>query len=166
MYLKEPCIEDAEKLYAFISEMPLDENGFTNPRYGASFEVLKGRFLPMMRDYALGKNLPDGFVPETFLFLWHEGEIVGEFRIRHYLTEALRNGAGHIGYFIKKEHRGKGFGTSGLSLTLEKARAIIPEDEIYLRVNRDNAPSLRVILKNGGYVHHEDDEKYYLRIKK
>jgi len=166
MYLKEPDLKDAGKLYEFINAMPADENGFTNPRLGLTADEFREKIIPQMLSYSKGENLPEGFVPETFLFLWHEGEIIGEFRIRHHLTEALASGAGHIGYFIKKECRGKGFGTSGLSLTLDKARRIIPEDEIYLRVNRDNAPSLRVILKNGGYIHHEDDEKYYLRIKK
>ncbi|MCR5115479.1 MAG: GNAT family N-acetyltransferase, partial [Bacteroidales bacterium] len=47
--------------------------------------------------------------------------IVGQFRIRHYLNEALRTGAGHIGYFIAKEFRGKGYATEGLRQTLEVA---------------------------------------------
>ncbi len=41
----------------------------------------------------------------------------------------------------------------------------MPEDEIYLRVNRDNPASLKVMLKNGGSIHHEDENKYYVRIK-
>ncbi len=49
---------------------------------------------------------------------------------------------------------------------LQFARTIIPEDEIYLRVNKDNPASLKVMLHNGGYVEHEDDSKYYVRIKK
>jgi predicted acetyltransferase len=75
-------------------------------------------------------------------------------------------GAGHIGYFIKKEFRGRGYGKEGLRLTLQIARTIVPEDEIYLRVNRDNPASLKVMLANGGYIEHEDELKYYVRIKK
>ncbi len=41
----------------------------------------------------------------------------------------------------------------------------IPEDEVYLRVNKDNIASLKVILHNGGYVKSEDALKYYVRIK-
>lgn len=51
-------------------------------------------------------------------------------------------------------------------MTLEIARNVIPEDEIYLRVNKDNPASLHVMLKNGGYIDHEDESKYYVRIKK
>ena len=65
-----------------------------------------------------------------------------------------------------KKYRGRGYATEGLRLTLEKARQIIPEDEIYLRTDRTNYASLRVMQKNGGQIHHEDDIKYYVRIMK
>lgn len=87
------------------------------------------------------------------------------FKFRHYLNEALVNGAGHIGYGIKKECRGKGYATEGLRLALEKAREIVPEDEIYLSVHKDNPASLKVQLKNGAYIHHEDEEEFFTRIK-
>lgn len=64
-----------------------------------------------MLAYSKGEQLPEGFVPETFFFLWQDEEIVGQFRIRHFLCESLREGAGHIGYFIGKKYRGKGYGT-------------------------------------------------------
>ena len=157
---------DIEKEYLFVREMPVDENGLTNQWHGISREEFEQKALKEMLDYQKGLNLPEGFVPETYLFLWEDDTIVGQFRIRHYLCESLRTGAGHIGYFIKKEYRGKGYGTEGLRLTLEVARTIIPEDEIYLRVNKDNPASLKVMLRNGGYIKAEDANKYYVRIKK
>ena len=166
LYIKEANYEDIEKEYLFVRDMPVDENGFTNQWHGVSREDFERIALPSMLDFQKGENLPEGYVPETFLFLWNDGEIVGQFRIRHYLCESLRVGAGHIGYFIKKEFRGKGYGTEGLRLTLQVARDIIPEDEIYLRVNKDNPASLKVMLKNGGYIKAEDEDKYYVRIKK
>ena len=105
-------------------------------------------------------------MPESFFYLWKEDEIVGEFRIRHFLCDSLREGAGHIGYFIGKEHRGHGYATEGLRMTLELARKIVPEEEIYLRVNKDNPASLKVMLKNGGRIDHEDETKYYVRVGK
>lgn len=166
LYIKEANYEDIEKEYLFVRDMPVDENGFTNQWHGVSREDFERIALPSMLDFQKGENLPEGYVPETFLFLWNDGEIVGQFRIRHYLCESLRTGAGHIGYFIKKEFRGKGYGTEGLRLTLQVARDIIPEDEFYLRVNKDNPASLKVMLKNGGYIKAEDENKYYVRIKK
>ena len=119
-----------------------------------------------MLDYSEGKNLPEGYVPDTTLFLWNDDEIVGQFRIRHYLCESLIEGAGHIGYFIAKDFRGKGYATEGLRLCLLEAAKIVPEDESYLRVNKSNTASLRVMLNNGGYIHHDDENKFYVRIKK
>lgn len=166
LYLKEANYADLEKEYLFVRDMPIDENGFTNEWHGVSLEVFKEEALKQMIDFSQGVNLPEGFVPETFLFLWNDREIVGQFRIRHYLCDSLRDGAGHIGYFIGKEYRRKGYGTEGLRLTLQKAGKIIPEEEIYLRVDKYNTPSLQVMLNNGGVIHHEDDLKYYVRIKK
>lgn len=165
LYLKEVNY-DIEKEYLFVRDIPEDENGFTNEWHGVSRETFEKEALKEMLDYQKGENLPEGYVPETFLFLWNDEEIVGQFRIRHYLCESLRVGAGHIGYFIKKEFRGKGYGKEGLKLTLQVARTIIPEDEIYLRVNKDNPASLRAMLGNGGYIKDEDENKYYVRIKK
>ena len=60
-----------------------------------------------MISYEHPVNMPDWFVPETYYYLWDEGRLVGEFRIRHHLTEALKSGAGHIGYSIRRDERGK-----------------------------------------------------------
>lgn len=166
LYLKEANFDDIEKEYVFVRDMPEDENGLTNPWHGVSREAFEQTALQSLIDSAKGENLPEGHVPETFLFLWNDDEIVGQFRIRHYLCESLIEGAGHIGYFIGKTFRGKGYATEGLRLTLLEAAKIVPEDEIYLRVNKSNPASLRVMLKNGGYIHHEDEDKYYVRIKK
>ena len=61
---------------------------------------------------------------------------------------------------------GKGYATEGLRLTIQKAWEIIDEDEIYMSVNKNNPASLRVQIKNGAYIHHEDDKEFYTRIKK
>lgn len=166
LFFKEANYEDIEKEYLFVRDMPIDENGLTNEWHGISSEDFERKAMVHMIASAKGENLPEGYVPESFLFLWNDNEIVGQFRIRHYLCESLRNGAGHIGYFIKKEFRGKGYGTEGLKQTLQIAKNIVPEDEIFLRVNKDNPASLKVMIHNGGYIEHEDDFKYYVRIKK
>ncbi|SFQ50149.1 Predicted acetyltransferase [Lachnospiraceae bacterium XBB1006] len=166
LYLKEANLEDIQKEYEFITQLPEDENGFTNKDYGCSFEEFRDRILPKYLENAKGINLKPGHVPGTEYFLWDDDVIVGLFRIRHYLNEFLENGAGHIGFGIKKEYRGKGYASEGLRLTIEKAWSIIPEDEIYMSVNKDNQASLKTQLKNGAYIHHEDEEEYYTRVKR
>lgn len=103
LYLKEANYDDIEQEYCFVRDMPVDENGMTNEWSGISREDFEKSALPEMIAFAKGENLPEGYVPETFLFLWNDDEIVGQFRIRHYLCESLRTGAGHIGYFIKRK---------------------------------------------------------------
>ena len=164
LYFKKANFDDIEKEYIFVRDTPADENGFTNDWHGISREEFEAVALPTMLDHAEGRNLPDGFVPETHLFLWYDDEIVGHFRIRHYLCDSLREGSGHIGYFIRKDCRSRGFGKEGLRLTLPLAWDIIPEDEMYFRVDALNIASQRVILANGGYVHHEAGGKVFMRI--
>jgi predicted acetyltransferase len=48
---------------------------------------------------------------------------------------------------------------------IEEARKIVPEDELYMHCNSDNLASLKVMLKNGGIIHHKDESGFYIRIK-
>ena len=50
-----------------------------------------------------------------------------------------------------------------MKLTLEKAgqRSI---HEVYMSVNKDNPASLRVQMKNGAYIHHENEKEFFTRI--
>ena len=164
IWLKALCREDIEKEWQFVRDMPVDENGLTNDYHGISREDFQQRAFPAMLAFAEGKGLPPGYVPETFFFLWKDDEIIGQYRIRHHLCESLRTGAGHIGCFIAKPFRGKGYGTEGLRLTLEEAHRIVPEEEIYLRVRLDNPASLHVMLRNGGRVVMQDESHFFVRI--
>lgn len=164
--LRKMNIEDAKQQWEYVTALPADENGLTNPYVGVSFEDYMDKVLPEFMMHEKPVNMPDWFVPETYYYLWDGEVLVGEFRIRHYLTEALKTGAGHIGYSIKKEYRGKGYGTKGMALTLDMARKIVPEEEIYLRVLKSNTPSFKVITKNGAYVAGEDETHYLLRVRK
>ena len=166
LYIKEANVGDAEKEWQFVAAMPENENGLTNSWHGISREEFAAVALPRALAWARGEDLPEGIVPETQFYLWAGGEIVGQFRLRHRLNEALCRGAGHIGYFIAAPFRGRGYGTEGLRLTLEKAFAVVPEEEIFLRLLRTNTASLRVMEKNGGRVAGEVGEHFYVRIPK
>ena len=158
--LRKMNLMDVEQQWKYVTALPADENGLTNPYEGVSFEEYKSTVLPELMMHENPVNMPDWFVPETYYYLWDDQVLVGEFRIRHNLTEVLKTGAGHIGYSIKKEYRGKGFGTKGLSMVLDLARKIVPEDEIYLRVLKSNIPSFKAISNNGAYIAGEDEIHY------
>ena len=99
--------------------------------------------------------MPEGHVPDTVYVLEDDSEgYVGIVKLRHRLNDALRQGAG----------RGRGYATAALSLALDEARKIVPEDEIYLSVRKDNPASLKVQLRNGARVDHESGEEYFTRI--
>lgn len=164
LYLKEMNLEDAAEEYACLQELPR-ENGFYNPCCGLDYETFVAKAMPDYFNTSKGVGLRPGRVPETWYFLWDDDRAVDLFKLRHYLNDALRNGGGHIGYGVRKGFRGRGYGTRGLALAVEKARAVIPEDEVYLSVNKDNPASLKVMLNNGATIHHEDELEYYTRIK-
>ena len=166
MELRKINPEDAVVQWEYTTMLPSDENGLTNPYHGVSYDEYKEHVLPTLISYEHPVNMPEWFVPESYYYLWDGNRLVGEFRIRHYLTETLRKGAGHIGYSIRRDERGKGYGTEGLKLTLQIAKSIVPEEEIYLRVNKDNIASQKVMLNNGAYRAGEDELHYFMRIPK
>lgn len=166
LFLREANLEDIEKEFELITITPEDENGFTNPNFGCSKEDFKNKILPNYIKVSKGIDLPENWVPGTEYFLWDDEQIVGLFRIRHFLNDFLATGPGHIGYSIRKEFRGKGYASRGLALTIQKAWKIIPENEIYMSVSKTNTASLKVQLKNGAYIHHEDENEIFTRIKK
>lgn len=165
IYLLEANYRDLVKEFDFTDKMPKDENGFIYDWYGTKREDFEDAVSGMI-DSQSGIGLPEGYVPETIYFLWDSDEIVGMFRFRHYLCPSLAEGSGHIGYYIGEKYRGKGYATKGLKLLIQEVSDRLPEDEFYLRVNKDNIASQKVVLENGGYIHHTDSTKVYMRIKK
>jgi predicted acetyltransferase len=166
IYLKETNVEDAKEEFKMIAQMPEDENGFTNPDAGINFEEYVNNVIPRHIKNSKGEDLPEGFVPQTDYFLWDDDKVVGLFRLRHYLNEHLRTNAGHIGYGIHRDYRGKGYASKGLELLLQVGKDIIEEDEFYLSVHKDNPASLQVQIKNGARIVREDDKNYFTRIPK
>ena len=165
LYLKPASYEEIEKEWMFQRSIPADANSFINDNPDISREDFDSA-LDTMISQSKGEGLPDGYAPQTVYYLWEDENIVGTFHFRHYLCPSLIEGSGHIGYYIAPEYRGKGFASHGLKMLIDEIKGRIKEEEIYLRVNRDNPASLKVMLKNGGYIHHEDDKKYYVRIMK
>lgn len=164
LYLKKADRKDIEKEWLFQREIPADANSFINDYCGISREDFDDA-LDTIIAQSKGEKLPEGYVPQTVYYLWDGDTIVGTFHFRHYLCESLIEGSGHIGYYIAPENRGKGYGTTGLKMLINEIKELIQEDEVYLRVNKDNPASLKVMLKNGGYIHHESETQYFVRIK-
>ena len=153
---------NVEKEWEFVRDIPETENEFTNPWAGISREDFEKTVLPQM--IKSSEASADGKVPETFFFLWDDETIVGQFRLRHYLTDELKKGEGHISFYIGKDYRGKGYASEGLRLTTACAKKQISEDEIYLKVSDENRAAIRVIQKNGGHTVGFEDGSLFVRI--
>lgn len=165
IYLKKANLLDIKKEYELTQKIPAKENGYENKAYGASMDEFENKILPSWLDHGNGVNLEEGRVAETYYFLWVDDNPVGIFKLRHYLNNWLRENAGHVGYGIAAEYRGKGYATEGLRLIVEEARKLpIDTDELYLSVMKDNVASLKAQLKNGAKIIREDDTHYYTRI--
>lgn len=91
---------------------------------------------------------PNWVVTDTFFALDETGRIVGIIDFRHTLNDFLKD-FGNTGYSVRPDARRKGHATEMLRLLLQYAKDAGFES-IQLSVERDNAPSVRTIVKNGG----------------
>lgn len=142
------------------------ENGWENAWYGCDYETYRSKALPQMQQAAAGEGLAPGRVADTKFLLWDRGEPVAIYNVRHYLTPALAASAGHIGYAVRPDRRGRGYASRGLALAVDALRALPDFDggEVYLSCLKTNLPSLRAMLRCGGYLHHTDETGNYVRI--
>jgi hypothetical protein len=68
--------------------------------------------------------------------------------IRHYLHENLLIGGGHIGYFVRSDKCGNGYGKEVLRLALQELNKL-GEPRALVTVHVDNIVSIRFIEANG-----------------
>ena len=91
---------------------------------------------------------PDWVVTDTYFAVDESGRVVGIIDFRHTLNDFLKD-LGNCGYSVRPSERGKGYATEMLRLLLKTARETGMK-ELHLSVEKDNVPSVRTIVKNGG----------------
>jgi predicted acetyltransferase len=147
--LADPTLE----LESTFLEMMEDyrEHGETLPQFTGVDPVLEFRkFVHLLKQHAIGKELPQGFVPSvTWWLVRDKKDIVGTIRLRLGTYPFLEKEGGYIGYDVRPSERRKGYGTRILSLGLEKTRGRGME-RILITCDSDNVGSRRIIEKNGG----------------
>lgn len=150
---------DGKDVYQMLQTIGENENAFTNPVNGMSYDGFK-QWLTQQYDWSIEKNLPEGYVGQTIFWLYDNGKPVGIGKIRHALNEHSRQIGGNIGYAISSMYRGKGYGTIILKLLLEKSKEMNVTEKL-LTVEKINPASKRVIEKNGGKLIGENEERWF-----
>lgn len=103
---------------------------------------------------------PDGFVPDTELWLVDGKAWLGRVAVRHRLTPNLLEMGGHIGYDVRPSARRRGHATAMLREALVVARALGIGPAL-VTCDVGNVGSRAVIERNGGVL--EDERAGKLR---
>ena len=134
-----------------LAELGGGECGFRGTPVHTGETTVEG-YVQQCIDMTDPAKLPTELVPQTtFWVLDADGAAIGMVRLRHYLNDKLLLHGGHIGYYIRREQRGKGYAKEALRLALVELRKL-GERRALLTVNPGNAPSIGVIERNGGHL--------------
>ena len=155
---------DGRDIYDMLQEIPAEENGYVNGVHGMSYAKYRA-WLVREEENAKKTEIEDGWkVPQSTFWLYVDGKPVGQGKIRHFLTDALREAGGNIGYVVRPTEQGKGYGTILLHKLREQA-AQMGMERALVTVHNGNEPSIRVALKNGGEVERVTDTRHLIWVE-
>jgi predicted acetyltransferase len=138
-------VSDEKQAMRAHEELAEDDFDFLFVRQGETWLD----YLERVERERLGVDLPEGWVPSTFLVAEVEGQVVGRVSIRHELNAYLAELGGHIGYGVRPGFRRRGYATNILRQSLEVA-ASIGLDRVLVTCDVDNVGSATVIERCGG----------------
>jgi predicted acetyltransferase len=124
-------------------------------------EITAGTFgglLRLLADARAGRNLPEGIVPATDLWLVEAEEWLGFVSIRHRLTPSLARIGGHIGYRIRPSARRQGYGRLILRLALPHAHRLGINPAL-VTCDADNIASRKIIEASGGLLENQIEQE-------
>ena len=121
--------------------------------------------------WSFGRDL-GGWVPSTTRFLISNGRILGNYNLRHQLTDALLLNGGNCGYSVRPTERRKGYATLMLGHAKELAVSLGLQ-KLLVTCETENIGSARTIENNGGILQdvvydHELDTKivrYWIQLR-
>lgn len=158
--LKRLSPADGRDVYEMLQSIPKNENGFMNGVNGLAYEQYQ---VWLCRDHeaSLGTEIADGWkVPSTTYWLYVDDVPVGMGKLRHFLTDKLREEGGNVGYGIAPNFRGRGYSKLLLEALVDEARSR-GMTEILATVHNDNIPSLRAMIACGGRLVRVNEQRHY-----
>lgn len=156
-------IDDGADIYRLLQELPSDENGFINSVAGKPYEAYRA-WLQGAAASSAQKGLVDGWkVPQSTYWLYLDGAPIGYGKIRHFLTEKLKETGGHMGISIHPSLRGRGYGKAFLALLIDESRKL-GISELLFTIKNTNEPSIKAVLANGGIIEKVTQERHYIVI--
>lgn len=147
--LVEPSLALRDDFYAMLAEY--DAAGEEYRDYDPARKDY-GAYLKIMENFAQGIDLKEGYVPSSTYWLVRNGQtILAESHLRHFLNPFLEQFGGHIGYRVRPSERRKGYGTTLLAFTLQKAKELKLE-RVLLTCDDHNIGSYRIMEANGAIL--------------
>ena len=138
-----------------ITDLGSGENGFGGTPVQTG-EMTLQEYLIRCTEMSDISTLRPGKVPSTVFWLLDESEeAIGIARVRHYLSDALKRHGGHVGYYVRRDKRGLGYGRAVLRLAL-KELVRLGQERALITVDEDNLASRRVIESQGGKLNEID----------
>jgi predicted acetyltransferase len=162
--LRKLSTADEQDIFQMLQTIPAEENGFYNIFHGLSFREFKRALTDRVRK-SQGIGVEEGFVPDTHYWFYVGDQPAGWLKIRHYLTDALREEGGHIGYAMAPGFRGQGLAIKMLKLGIERARQDHEIEEILITIKSGNLASRKVAEKAGAILTNQSAEICYYRLK-
>ena len=161
--IRKLSVHDGQDIYDMLQELPADENGFVNSVNGKTYAEYQAWLQGAARS-AEQTGLIDGWkVPQTTFWLLENGRPVGMGKVRHLLTDALREHGGNVGYAIRPSARDRGLGKAFVALLVDECRKMgVPQ--VLLTIQNHNLPSIRVALANGGRTEKVTEDRHFIWI--
>lgn len=144
---REVSLQDGYKEYEFFSNIEIEnENGFYIKKANDFVE-----FREILKDLVKDKNIvfTEQRVPQIVYWVVLNDDIIGIVKVRKRINENLKKLGGHIGYYILKKYRNKGYGKELLKRALD---LFDDNTTIVITCSKDNLASQKVIEYNNGIL--------------
>jgi len=127
------------------------------PGISASVGLQASLYADWVEKIQRNADVGDAAWGRSLLYLcFREERLAGLLSIRYSLPQALSESLGDIGYGVRPSERNKGYATAMLGHGLAVCKAC-GKRRVILGCYKDNIPSAKTILKNGGVLLWESD---------